>query len=234
MDGEWRDLTNTVTEVIKVKGQPDEVMKIGFTHRGPIISSTIVGGGAVLFGGAVPNLKKEKKFSFGWGMTQHRDDNFQMIRQLYKSNANVITLMEFADNHGPFSGVAMNLVMADVDGNIGYKMLAPVPKRKNQTPFIGARVLDGRTSDFDWDGWVPLKDLPGAVNPEKGYIVTANNRQVPDNALFDYGASQMATGRSQRIDEMIRLQIASGKKFALQDLADIQQDATDVQARDVL
>lgn len=31
----------------------------------------------------------------------------------------------------------------------------------------------------------------------------------------------MATGRSQRIDEMIRLQIASGKKFKLSDLGAI-------------
>lgn len=42
-------------------------MNVKITHRGPIISSKIVGGGAVLFGGAVPDLKNEKKFSFGWG-----------------------------------------------------------------------------------------------------------------------------------------------------------------------
>lgn len=45
---------------------------------------------------------------------------------------------------------------------------------------------------------------------------------MPDNATFDYGAGLVATGRAQRIDEMIRLKIASGKKFKLTDLGDIQ------------
>lgn len=90
---------------------------------------------------------------------------------------------------GPFVGVGMNIAMADIEGNIGYQMFAPVPNRKNKTPFIGSRVLDGRTSEFDWDGFVDAKDLPRVINPESGYIETANNRQVPDNAKFDYGAN---------------------------------------------
>ena len=42
-------------------------MDVGITHRGPIVSSDIVAGGAVLFGGAVPKLHNVKSFSFGWG-----------------------------------------------------------------------------------------------------------------------------------------------------------------------
>lgn len=53
-------------------------------------------------------------------------------------------------------------------------------------------------------GLVPGKDLPRSVNPEKGYIVTANNRQVPEHSLYDYGAGNGPTGRSKRIDEIIR------------------------------
>jgi len=66
VDNEWRDM-EIVTEVIKIKGQPDLNLKVGITHRGPVVSSDIIAGGSVLFGGAVPKLKKEKKFSFGWG-----------------------------------------------------------------------------------------------------------------------------------------------------------------------
>jgi len=61
-------------------------------------------------------------------------------------------------------------------------MFAAMPNRKNKTPFIGSRVLDGRTTEFDWDGFVSIKDLPKSINPKKGYIATANNRQVPDNS----------------------------------------------------
>lgn len=100
------------------------------------------------------------------------------------------------DSKGKYIGLAINLIMADTDGDIAYMMLSPQPKRKNQTPFIGSRVLDGTTSENDWEGIVPIKDLPRSINPEKGYIVTANNRQVPDNATHDYGAGLVATGRA--------------------------------------
>lgn len=42
----------------------------------------------------------------------------------------------------------------------------------------------------------------------------------------------MATGRSQRIDEMISQKIKSGEKFSLKDLGTIMQDVTDIQARE--
>ena len=72
----------------------------------------------------------------------------------------------------------MNLVLADNSGNIGYIHAASLPIRKNTTPYIGCRVLDGTTSAYDW---VPFKNAPiiaqpRSYNPERGYIVTANNR----------------------------------------------------------
>jgi acyl-homoserine lactone acylase PvdQ len=50
----------------------------------------------------------------------------------------------------------MNLVLADNSGDIGYMMLVPFPNRKDKTPFIGNRVLDGTTTAYDWDGLVPV------------------------------------------------------------------------------
>ena len=55
-----------------------------------------------------------------------------------------------------YRSVPMNLVMADNSGDIGYIMLVSFPNRKDKTPFIGNRVLDGTTSAFDWEGLVPV------------------------------------------------------------------------------
>ena len=78
-------------------------------------------------------------------------------------------------------------------------------KRKDETPYLGCRVLDGTTSKFDWtDTLVPLTDLPRSLNPERGYIINANNRQASDRASKDYGSTSMSTGRSVRIDEIIQ------------------------------
>jgi hypothetical protein len=45
--------------------------------------------------------------------------------------------------------------------------------------------------------------LPRSLNPEKGYILTANNRQSPDKAINDYGAIALPTARALRITEII-------------------------------
>mmetsp|Transcript_34881 Transcript_34881/g.45925 ORF Transcript_34881/g.45925 Transcript_34881/m.45925 type:complete len:102 (-) Transcript_34881:1015-1320(-) len=98
-------------------------------------------------------------------------------------------------------------------------MAVPMLRRKDETPYLGCRVLDGRTSQFDWtDEVIPLTELPRTLNPEKGYLANANNRQWPDNASKDYGATIMTTGRAVRIDELIREKIASGKKFTADDM----------------
>ena len=93
--------------------------------------------------------------------------------------------------------MTVNLVMADTEGNIGYLLGAAHPIRKDKTPYIGCRVLDGETTEFDWeDGLLPLRELPRSLNPSKGYLMTANNRQSPDTASNDYGATIMSTGRA--------------------------------------
>ena len=62
----------------------------------------------------------------------------------------------------------MNLVAADNSGDIGYMMLVPFPNRKDKTPFIGNRVLDGTKSAYDWDGLVPIKN----VNYHNVYLIS--------------------------------------------------------------
>ena len=134
-----------------------------------------------------------------------------------------------------YSGVGFNLVLADSKNNIGYQMMASIPLRKDRTPYVGNRVLDGSTTAQDWETGknVPLEQLPRSLNPEKGYLVTANHRQTTDNAINDYGAIAMPTSRALRITEMIEGGIKAGKKFDLDDMAEIQLDVIDVFAREL-
>lgn len=82
-------------------------------------------------------------------------------------------------------------------------MVAGAPKKKSPISHHGCYVLDGTTSEFDWDGLKDLKENPYVINPKKGYVVTANNRQYPDNVDSDFGTVTISTGRAQRIDELI-------------------------------
>lgn len=104
------------------------------------------------------------------------DDYWKILLQ-FAEGYEVKQTLDFIDTLDKgYHGITMNMIMADNSGNIGYVMLASIPNRKDKTPYIGNRVLNGETSAYDWDGLVSAAEYPRAYNPEKGYIVTANNR----------------------------------------------------------
>ena len=77
------------------------------------------------------------------------------------------------------------------------------------------------------------RDLPRVINPKKGFIVTANNRQMPDNVNIDAGATITSTIRAQRITELIQKGINANHKFDYNDMLTIQNDTVDLMARDI-
>lgn len=63
--------------------------------------------------------------------------------------------------------------------------------------------------------------MPRALNPKKGYLLTANGRQTSDFAIDDYGAQINNPGRVLRIDEMLKDLTTRDKKVTLADLGKI-------------
>jgi penicillin G amidase len=109
------------------------------------------------------------------------------------------TIKEFLNNvdkEEMYGSVPQNIIIAYESGDIGYFLGSNVPLRKHNKPYIGCRVIDGTKSDNDWVGFVKPIDLPRVVNPKKGYIVTANNRIMPDNVHSDIGATITSTIRA--------------------------------------
>jgi penicillin amidase len=100
------------------------------------------------------------------------------------------------DSMKVFSSVPQNLLVATSDGDIGFFLANNIPIRKDKKPYTGCKVLDGTTSDNDWVGFVTPSDLPRVINPKKGFLVTANNRQMPDNVHTDLGATITSTIRA--------------------------------------
>jgi penicillin amidase len=92
-------------------------------------------------------------------------------------------------------GPGQNAVYADVKGNIGYIMAARVPIRKKGH---GEVPVPGDVDDYEWTGYIPFDQLPQALNPDSGLIVTANARVVGPNYkpyLTDRWADPYRTAR---------------------------------------
>lgn len=133
-------------------------------------------GGKDFFGVPIPSFDTKQKYSLAWGGMYPGDKYWEIIIGFaqgsgVKETLNLITSMEDG-----YKGIAMNMVMADDKGDIGYVMLASAPDRKSKIPYIGSRILNGQTTKYDWNGLLPASKYPRSFNPEKGYVVTANNR----------------------------------------------------------
>lgn len=232
LDGKWKDF-KVISHQIKVKGGKTENFDVKYTHRGPLISSSVIKNAQVLFDNQIPIHEDLGNFSLSWGGHILGESYLDLLSGM--TNAKTLFDVQTGLAQIPkWKSIPTNVVLADSSGNIGYMLLSTSPMRKNEYPHLGCRVLDGSTSDHDWLDIIDLKNLPFVLNPKKGYFLTANNRVVPENSRFDVGASMIATGRSIRISEMIEDGLSAGKKFTAQDMVEMQQDMTDVFARDLV
>ena len=170
-----------ITEQIRVKGGEVIDFEIGYTHRGPILELDLLKQGAeLLFVKGSPKLERSPYYSLGWAAAIMPSDQSMAVIELLATAESVKKTFTALDEMGKdgFSGFAQNIMMADMDGDIAYFLMSPIPVRKDKTPYLGCRVLDGRRSDFDWEPnrLAPVTELPRSLNPKKGYLVSANNR----------------------------------------------------------
>ena len=233
VDGEWRKLA-TVEEVIKVQGHPDHVFTIKSTHRGPLLRfEELQMNLGLLFNAEPAAMSSNHWYSLAWQGRSPGDNSFSLLFAIYESKDLPELFAKIDGDLGKsYKGLGSNILFADTSGNIGYRLIHSIQERRDKTPFIGSRVLDGTKSSFDWSGeLVHLKDLPQSLNPKKGFLMSANGRQTSDNVVFDYGATVNCPARVVRITELLREATESGKKLSLADLGAMQQDVVDVVAR---
>ena len=132
---------------------------------------------------------------------------------------------DFTTSLESFTNPAYNFVYADTQGNIGY--IAPGQYPIRQPGHTGEYPVPG-TGEFDWQGFIPKEDVPQLYNPDSGYIVTANNKQVPENYPYQINGSYAEPYRAERITELIE----SKDHLSVEDIAAIQFDRVSLLYRD--
>ncbi|MCB0418541.1 MAG: penicillin acylase family protein [Bdellovibrionaceae bacterium] len=156
----------------------------------------------------------------------------------------VVALMGLAraKNYGDFKAAlqhfevgAQNIVYSDRQGNIGYYSHGHFPMR----PYLeneGAAppyLPDMSYGENEWGAW--RKNVPELYNPEKGYIVTANNdpfgyNRKPNLSNFkDYFGFRFAPGsRAKRISDLIQTYKKDDGVVTVEDMRKVQYDHKDL------
>ena len=109
-----------------------------------------------------------------------------------------------------------NLVFADKEGNIGYRQIGQMPRRHDGIHGF----IDPNNKRHRWYGFLMDEEKPFAINPKKGFIVTANNRTFPPNYPYYTGHSFIHGYRASSIERLLR----KYPKHSLKTMMKIQTD----------
>ena len=200
-EGSWREMT-VRHERIPVRGRHPEPLEIWETHHGPIMNKSLGAGGEPL--------------ALAWtALDQPWPAHLAIDGARARSGAELVEL--FADHTVP----CMNMVWADSGGNIGYKLIGKLPRRRGGCPDL---PKPGWIGDYDWDGYVPYGELPEIVNPEGGTIVTANNRIAPDDYPHHITSEYLDGYRAARIEQLL----AERERHSIDDFARMQMDVLSI------
>ena len=201
-------------ETIKVRGGQTVDMEVRSTVHGPLLN------------GVDDRLADAPPMALRWAATQRPDHAFEAILGLDVASG----FDDFRASLSLYGAPAQNFVYADVDGHIGYQLPGTIPVRSNPDDH-GDRPVRGDDGSGEWTGMIPFDDLPWQLDPEPGWIVTANNAAVDGDYPYFISQEWDPGYRAERIIDLLNAYGDDG--LTTNELRQVQFDSSPLRARDI-
>jgi len=207
-----------IEDVIKVRGAPDEKLRIRVSRHGPVISD--------VSRAAQEATPPGHALAMAWTALAEDDMTVQAGARLPRARNWPQFLAALRDFHAP----QQNVTYADVEGNIGFVAAGKVPVRKPENALMGLAPAPGWDRRYDWAGFIPFDELPRRYNPASGAIVTANHKITPPGYPHHITSEWQPPYRARRIEELLAAQPRHGAPT----FARMQLDTVSLAARELL
>jgi penicillin G amidase len=204
----------TVTEIIRVKGQPDVMLTVRTSRHGPVISDA--GNVDDLLGPTGSASVLPMVLAMRW--TALDPDNDALSPALAFNRAKSVD--EFVAATRGWVAPMQSMVVADRAGRIGMVAPGRVPQRGPGHDLMGYVPAPGWEARYDWIGFVPADETPRVLDPAEGFIATANQRIVAPDYPHFLTSEWALPWRQQRIESVLR----SRPQHTLDDMARLQLD----------
>ena len=192
-------------ERIDVRGDSPVTVPVWATRHGPVVHGNPDDGLALV-------LK--------WTGTHRANRGFECLLPMLTAR----TVTELADAQDGWVDPVNNLVGADTRGDIAYQCRGELPVRSSDA---GRRLpVPGWDDGCEWTGTVPFAALPRAVDPETGFVMTANNALTDADEPY-VSATFSPPWRAERLRSLL----AEPGKPGVAELARMQADTVSPQAR---
>ena len=207
-EGEWEE-AEVISEPIKVKGEETIDYEVIETRHGPIVSEFAAESGDL------------DVLSLRWTALDATTE-LQAILKINEAN----NWKEFEKGLEDFLAPAQNFVFASTDGTIAYKANGRIPIYEKSTDAL--LPLPGWEKKYEWESFIPFDELPKVINPEKGFIATANNKITPDAYPYHISNVWAQPYRYERIHEFLD----QNDELTVEDMQNLQMDPTNLRARE--
>lgn len=205
--GAWKNFEVEKRE-IQVRGAGTQSIELKYTEHGPVLYE---------------DAKLHRAYALKWVGAEAGGAGYLAALALVRAK----NWQEFRTAAEHYRVPSENLVYADTKGNIGWIAGGQAPLRKG---WSGLLPVPGDQGKYEWSGYQSISENPTEYNPSRHYIATANHNILPKgyNKVLSY--TWASPTRYQRIVELL----TSGKKFDVQDFAQIQQDTVSLPAREFI
>lgn len=164
-------------------GLRKEHLVVRLTRRGPIVSDLL------------PKPGGKRLLSLRWAPAENLGPEVG-IRRLFEANS----AQEVRQAAGNLHTLMLNIVYADVEGNIGWQPSGRLPMRSHGGQMLPTPV-DGQGDN--WTGWIAADEMPQIFNPAKGWVGSANHYAVPAGYPLYYSTYAAPGHRYRRIRELL-------------------------------
>ena len=205
VDETWEEAT-VIRERIVVRGRQDHVETVLVTRHGPLVDQTpLASDQPAHHRVALCSVALEPGLTIdGFGQLNEATDWSSFVAATERIQA-----------------PNLNLIYADQKGNIGHTLTGRVPVRQQGN---GTLPMPGWLSAYDWQGVIPFAEMPRALNPDRHYLVTANNKIMPDDYPHLLGHSWKNGYRAKRIEQLVEQTVANQTAVSPSDCLDFQMD----------
>ena len=180
-EGEWLPL-RIEQEQIEVKGREPELLEIRHTHHGPLVNDAL-------------GADDSEPLALRWiTLDEPTITASNLIGPHASSGAELVQAL------GAHTTPVSNMVWADRHGSIGYKLVGRLPVRRGGCPDL---PKPGWSGEYEWDGTVPYDEMPELVDPDSGFLVTANNRIVGEEFPHHITSDYLSGYRARRIENLL-------------------------------
>lgn len=172
------------SETINVRNSHSETLYVKESIYGPVVNDVI-------------GLSGSEPVSLHWSSLLPNDTTVDGFFDLIFAKS----WAHFTQSMSKIVSPSQNFLYADTMNNIGYYAPGRIPVRKQG--FSGLFPVAGNGT-WDIDEYIPFEQLPHVFNPQKGYIVSANNRVTPAGYPYAFTLDYLPDYRATRIAEMVQ------------------------------